>query len=62
MSGHASQKVYFFIHVNPFLTYFKVFIAYLKGLLGSVFLRIPVKNFIVLREDYLGLNRFMYFS
>jgi len=65
MSGHTSQKVYFLIHVrthfrhvwtptprNSFQPYFRVFRAYLKWLLGSVSLRIPAENFIVLREGF----------
>jgi hypothetical protein len=75
MSRHASQKVYFLIYVrtrvsyvrtplsrNPFLTYFRIFRTNLNGLLGSVSLRIPVENFSVLKEYYLGVNKFMYFS
>jgi len=47
---------------NPFLTSFKIFRAYLKGLLGSVIVRIPLENYSLLREDYLGINVYMYFS
>jgi len=36
--------------------------AYLKELLGSVSLRIPVENSIVLRECLLGINIYMYLS
>jgi hypothetical protein len=39
---------------NSFLTCFSVSRAYLKGLLVSVIVRIPVENFIVLREGLLG--------
>jgi hypothetical protein len=68
MSRDASQKVYFLIHVqtlppkNPFLTCFRIFRAYLKGLLSSVSLRIPVENSSVLRESLLGINIYMYLS
>jgi hypothetical protein len=45
---------------NLFLTWFRISKAYLKGLLGSVSLRIPVENSSVLREDYLGINCYMF--
>jgi hypothetical protein len=47
---------------NPFLTCFKIYIAYLKGLIGSVIVIIPIENSSVLREEYLGINIYMYFS
>jgi hypothetical protein len=44
------------------MTCFRVSKAYLKRLLSSLCLRIPIENSIVLREGFLGLNRFIYLS
>jgi hypothetical protein len=45
---------------NSLLTCFRVSRAYLKGVLGNVSLRILVDNFILLRENLLGINVYMY--